>query len=133
MHATQIPPILLIEDDVTLSEITAFRLELLGYKIVAQRSAEQGLQWLEENVPSVVIVDAQLPGMDGIDLINRLSNDLRTSDIPVMVLSTNSDLEDVQKAYTAGADEYLVIPYDPLVLETKVERLVAAPTMGAAR
>jgi PleD family two-component response regulator len=43
-----------------------------------------------------------------------------------MLLSTNGDLEDVQKAYNAGADEYLVIPYDPIVLESKVERLTSA-------
>mgnify|MGYP003792719205 CR=1 FL=1 len=40
-------------------------------------------------------------------------------------VSANSDLEDVQKAYNAGADEYLVIPYDPMVLEAKVERLTS--------
>jgi DNA-binding response OmpR family regulator len=45
-----------------------------------------------------------------------------------MFLSTNGDLEDVQKAYNAGADEYLVIPYDPMVLESKVERLATALT-----
>jgi PleD family two-component response regulator len=50
-----------------------------------------------------------------------------------MVLSTNSDLEDVQKAYHAGADEYLVIPYDPLVLESKVERLTNAVAASEAR
>jgi CheY-like chemotaxis protein len=64
--------------------------------------------------------------MDGIEFINRLSNDTRTSEIPIMFLSTNADLEDVQRAYNAGADEYLVIPYDPLVMEAKVERLVNA-------
>jgi PleD family two-component response regulator len=51
---------------------------------------------------------------------------VQTSEVPVMVISTNSDLEDVQKAFNAGADEYLVIPYDPLVLEAKVERLTCA-------
>jgi CheY-like chemotaxis protein len=66
--------------------------------------------------------------MDGIEFINRLSNDIRTNNIPIMFLSTNGDLEDVQKAYNAGADEYLVIPYDPLVLEAKVERLTSALT-----
>ena len=71
--------------------------------------------------------------MDGTEFINRLSNDTRTSDIPIMFLSTNGDLEDVQKAYNAGADEYLVIPYDPMVLESKVERLVkAASATGIA-
>jgi CheY-like chemotaxis protein len=124
--STQAPQILLVEEDETLLAITAFRLELLGYQVVAHGSAEQALDWLDGQMPSLIIVDQELPGMDGIEFINRLSNDMRTSTIPVMVVSTNSDLEDVQRAYSAGADEYLVIPYDPIVLESKVERLLAA-------
>jgi CheY-like chemotaxis protein len=120
------PQILLVEEDRTLLEITAFRLELLGYAVVAQQSAERALDWLRDHLPTLIIVDQVLPGMDGIEFINRLSNDTRTSEIPIMFLSTNADLEDVQRAYNAGADEYLVIPYDPLVMEAKVERLVNA-------
>jgi CheY-like chemotaxis protein len=118
--------ILIVEEDATLLEITAFRLELLGYEVVKQQSAERALEWLRQQLPTLVIVDHVLPGMDGIEFINRLSNDTRTSDVPVMFLSTNADLEDVQRAYNAGADEYLVIPYDPMVLEAKVERLANA-------
>jgi DNA-binding response OmpR family regulator len=122
----QSPQILLIEGDATLLEITAFRLELLGYQVITYDSAEKALEWLKDQLPSTVIVDYVLPGMDGVEFINRLSNDTRTSDVPIMFLSTNGDLEDVQKAYNAGADEYLVIPYDPLVLEAKVERLTSS-------
>jgi DNA-binding response OmpR family regulator len=122
----QSPQILLIEGDATLLEITAFRLELLGYQVITYDSAEKALDWLKDQLPSTVIVDYVLPGMDGVEFINRLSNDTRTSDVPIMFLSTNGDLEDVQKAYNAGADEYLVIPYDPLVLEAKVERLTSS-------
>ena len=118
--------ILLIEGDPTLLEITEFRLELLGYQVVSYDSAERGIEWLSEQLPNLIIVDYVLPGMDGVEFINRLSNETRTSDIPIMFLSTNGDLEDVQKAYNAGADEYLVIPYDPVVLESKVERLTSA-------
>ncbi|HEX3601376.1 MAG TPA: response regulator [Lacipirellulaceae bacterium] len=120
------PQILLIEGDHTLLEITEFRLELLGYEVISRDSAERALEWLADKLPSTIIVDHVLPGMDGIEFINRLSNDTRTNNIPIMFLSTNGDLEDVQKAYNAGADEYLVIPYDPLVLEAKVERLTSA-------
>jgi CheY-like chemotaxis protein len=123
---------LIVEEDPTLREITAFRLELLGYEVVTQESGELALKWLEERLPSIVIVDATLPGMGGIEFVNRLSNDLRTSEIPVMLISTNSDLEDVQKAFTAGVDEYLVIPYDPIVLEAKVERLTGATLAGSS-
>src|SRR5262245_953640 len=122
------PQILLVEEDRTLLEITAFRLELLGYQVVAVDSGEKALEWLRDHLPSLIIVDHFLPGMDGVELLNRLSNDMRTSEVPIMFLSTNADLEDVQKAYNAGADEYLVIPYDPIVLESKVERLTSAVT-----
>jgi len=121
----QMSQILLIEGDRTLLEISAFRLELLGYSVETLDSAERALDWLREKLPSLIIVDHVLPGIDGIEFINRLSNDTRTSEVPVMFLSTNGDLEDVQKAYNAGADEYLVIPYDPMVLEAKVERLTS--------
>ena len=127
----QSPQILLIEGDRTLLEITAFRLELLGYGVITFDTAEKALEWMHDQLPTLVIVDHVLPGMSGIDFINRLSNDTRTSEIPIMFLSTNGDLEDVQKAYNAGADEYLVIPYDPIVLEAKVERLASAVTQTA--
>jgi DNA-binding response OmpR family regulator len=127
--SSQSPRILLIEGDQTLLEITAFRLELLGYEIITFDTAERGLEWLRDQLPTLVIVDHVLPGMDGIEFINRLSNDTRTSEIPIVCLSTNGDLEDVQKAYNAGSDEYLVIPYDPMVLEAKVERLASAMTL----
>jgi len=123
-----VPKILLVEEEPTLREITAFRLELLGYDVVRQESAELALDWLRTNLPNLIIVAQFLPGIDGIELLNRLSNDVRTSDIPVMVLSANADLDDVQKAYNAGADEYLVTPYDPFMLESKIRRLVAAVT-----
>jgi len=122
----QSPQILLVEEDPTLLEITAFRLELLGYEVVARQSAELALEWLQDQLPTLVIVDHVLPGMDGTEFINRLSNDTRTSEIPIIFLSTNGDLDDVKKAYNAGADEYLVIPYDPIVLESKVDRLTSA-------
>jgi CheY-like chemotaxis protein len=122
----QTPQILFVEEDPILLEVTAFRLELLGYEVITHQSAERALEWLRDHLPTLIIVDHVLSGMDGIEFINRLSNDTRTSELPIMFLSTKGDLEDVQKAYNAGADEYLVIPYDPIVLESKVERLATA-------
>ena len=118
--------VLLIEEEPTLREITTFRLELLGYEVVAKGSAEDAITWLVDELPNMVIVGHFLPGMDGADLVDRLSNDIRTSELPVMFLSPNSDLDDVQRAFNAGADEYLVTPYDPLVLEKKINRLAEA-------
>lgn len=120
--------LLLIEEDATLREITAFRLELLGHEVAAFESGEAGLAWMADQLPDAILVGHFLPDMEGIDLIDRLSNDVRTSETPVMILSPNSELDDVQRAFNAGADDYLVTPFDPLTLEHKLARLTTAAT-----
>lgn len=115
--------ILLIEDDPTLAEITSFRLELLGYEVATCADQAESFDWLEKSLPDVILLDLALGGTEDFELLNRLSNTPRTSDVPVMVFSTNADLSNVQRAYAAGAEEYLVTPYDPVNLEQKIEKL----------
>lgn len=115
--------ILLIEEDETLREITRFRLELLGYRVTALGRGDDALAWLSDKLPNAIIVGHYLPDMEGPDLIDRLSNDLRTSESPVLLMSPNAELEDVKRAFNAGADDYLVTPFDPLTLEQKLKRL----------
>lgn len=117
--------VLLIEEEPMLREITSFRLELLGYRVDCVESAEQALERLTDDLPDLMIVGHFLPGISGIELIDRVSNDIRTSAVPVMLLSPNADLDHVQRAYTAGAKEYLVAPYDPMVLQDKVRKLAS--------
>ncbi len=124
--------ILLVEEDATLRDITAFRLELLGHQVIAFGSGEAALSWLMDKLPDVVLIGHYLPDMNGLEMIDRLSNEVRTASIPVLLLSPNAELEDVQKAFNAGADEFLVTPFDPLVLERKLRRLVSASTEDSA-
>jgi len=120
----EVPRVLLVEEDGVLAEVTGFRLELLGFKVETVVSAEATFALLDRELPDAIILDPTLPGMDGIELTNRLSNDPRTSRIPIMMLSTNADLNEVQRAYAAGAKDYLVIPYDPIMLEQKLTALL---------
>lgn len=117
--------ILLIEEESTLLEITAFRLELLGYQVVKQTSADDAASWLSEYIPDLITV-GHVAEMESLEFLNHLSNDERISEVPIVFLSASTDLEEVQRAYNAGADEFLVTPYDPLVLEKKVEELLHA-------
>ncbi|TWT97877.1 Transcriptional regulatory protein AfsQ1 [Botrimarina colliarenosi] len=117
--------ILLIEEDATLREITQFRLELLGHDVFSVASGNEGVLWLTERLPDALMIGHFLPDMDGMDLVDRLSNDVRTAKMPVMLLSPNAELADVQRAFNAGADDYLVTPFDPMMLERKLKRLLA--------
>jgi CheY-like chemotaxis protein len=82
------------------------------------------LKQLIDQTPDLIIVDTYLPDMNGLELINRITSDSRYGHIPVMVFSVEADLEGVQKAVAAGAKDFLVTPYDPAVLENKVELLL---------
>ena len=117
--------ILLVEEEPALLDITSFRLELLGYAVVTQSTADSALEWLARNVPDLIAIGF-LTDLNPVELLNRISDDPRISDTPLLYLSANSDLDEVQRAYNAGADEYLLTPYDPLVLERKVQGLLAA-------
>lgn len=115
--------ILLIEEEPTLLDITAFRLELLGYVVETCDSADGAIAWLSGSLPDLIVV-GHMADMEPVDFLNRVSDDPRTSQTPVLYLSPNSDLDEVQRAYNAGAKEYLLMPFDPLVLERKVEGLI---------
>ena len=121
---TEASRILLVEEEPTLAELTAFRLELLGYNVRCVHTAEQALSAIEAEAPDVVILDLYLPDMDGLELANRLSNDERTSRIPLLAFSADGDLGKVQRAYAAGVKDYLLTPFDPAVLEQKLEKLL---------
>jgi len=116
--------ILLIEEDATLAEITAFRLELCDYVVDVAHSAHDAFAAIEANVPDVIITDLVLPDIDGCEFISRLSHDNQSSHIPIMVFSTNTALDQVERAYAAGAKQYLVTPFDPTVLDERVEALL---------
>jgi DNA-binding response OmpR family regulator len=121
---TGLKRILLVEPEPVLAEVTAFRLELLGYFVEKVSSAEDAFQKISDNKPDLVITDLALPGLDGVGLIERISSDQETSDLPIMALSFDADLDKVQAVHLAGAKDYLVVPFQPETLEEKVERLL---------
>ena len=114
--------ILLVEPEPVLAEVTAFRLELHGYAVETVDSAEAALRMTTETQFDMILMDLVLPGMDGPGLLERLSSDEATSNIPVMVLSIDADLDQVQKVVAMGAIDFLVVPFDPEALEEKVTR-----------
>lgn len=122
--------ILLIEEEPTLREITSFRLELLGYQVITKITADEANQVLQGKLPTLIAI-GHVAEMESIEFLNHLSNDPRTSELPIIYLSGSADLDEVQRAYNAGADEFLVTPFDPLVLEKKVEGLLLAVEMRA--
>ncbi len=117
--------VLLVIPEQVVAEVTAFRLELLGYRVICVGSAEAAFAQITESMPDLVITDLVLPALDGFGFIERLTTDEITSDLRILVLSIDADLSKVQAAYNVGARDFIVVPFHPEVLEDKVSTLLA--------
>jgi DNA-binding response OmpR family regulator len=120
------PYILIVEAEEIIADITGFRLELLGFEVGIAYSGEQVNELLQAHQPSLFIIDMKLPGLSGLALIEQLTASQATGTVPVIAISFDADTDQVQQAFAAGASDYLVAPFDPLVLEDKVSNLLAS-------
>lgn len=116
--------LLLVEPDELIAELTAFRLELLGFRVLTVHRPDDGLREALDREPDVILLDLRSEDGDAIAMLRALSDNTRTAGVPVLALSTDADLHQVERAYRSGAKDYLVLPYDPAVLERKVRRLL---------
>lgn len=128
--------VFIFASEAIVGELTEFRLKLLDHAPVIISNEAQLEAALTEGLPSLFIIDLDLVETDATQLVERFSSDEVTSRIPVMCISREGDMDRAEKAYLAGARDFLVIPYDPVVLEKKVVRLLessASMKSGSAK
>src|SRR5579883_2713889 len=105
------PVILVIEDEPPIARLLQQTLDLEGYTTLVANTGEAGLALAIREAPQLILLDLMLPGIDGFEVISRLRNNLRTSHIPVMILSARHDTEDKVRAFASKADDYLTKPF----------------------
>jgi serine phosphatase RsbU (regulator of sigma subunit)/anti-sigma regulatory factor (Ser/Thr protein kinase) len=113
--------ILLVDDDEAGLRALGGVLEPLGQRLVAVRSGEAALRALLQEEFAVILLDVRMPGLDGFETSRYINARLRTRHIPIIFLTAHQeDVAQVFHAYAAGAVDYVVKPYDPDVLRSKV-------------
>ncbi len=122
--------LLLVESESLLADLTSFRLELLGYHIQCLTAGSEVLAALSREVPDLLIVGTTLLDGDSIELVARLRNQYPAEQLPILVCSLDPSLETVERAFAAGAQDYLITPFDPAVLEQKIQYLLH-PAVGS--
>jgi len=125
--------LLMVQPEPVLAELTSFRLELLGYGIDVHETSVSALKAIHTELPDLVIVDTTLADGDGVEWITRLRSEFTAPQLPILVFSQDPSLETVERAFNAGAQDYILTPYDPTVLEEKIERLLRLRVASARR
>jgi CheY-like chemotaxis protein len=102
--------ILVVEDNPLNFKLVRDVLEYAGYEVVGAGSGEEGLQLAVDLPPDLVLMDLQLPGIDGTETMRRLRQGVLADDVPVIALSALVMAHDHESAHTAGFDGYLNKP-----------------------
>jgi CheY-like chemotaxis protein len=117
-HAT------LVEDDPVTAGLVRHRLERSGFLVQHFTDGTLGLDGILESLPDVVILDVQLPSMDGFEILRRMRENPSTRQTPVLMFTSLGRQEHVQRGFELGADDYVTKPFSPSELLTRVLRLV---------
>ena len=116
--------VLVVEDDPDIRELLRFTLERAGLNVVEAESGEDALTVLDGPQPSIAIIDWMLPGINGVELTQRLRKDPLTSAMPLIMLTARGEEADKLKSFDSGIDDYLTKPFSPKELVARVKALI---------
>lgn len=121
---TPAPLIVLAEDDPAVREAVRMALRCLDCKVVEAADGLDAHNKISRLLPDVVILDIQMPGLDGYEVLRRIRSDLRTVFIPVVFLTARNRCEDRVKGFLMGGDDYIEKPFDHRELVARVKRQI---------
>lgn len=124
--------ILIVEDNETNMKLSSFLLESADYTVLKAITAEIGVAVAREQHPDLILMDIQLPGMDGLQATALLKADPATRDIPVVALTALAMKGDEERIRAAGCDGYIAKPLDYKVFLAEVKSRLAAGPVSAA-
>jgi CheY-like chemotaxis protein len=119
--------VLLIEDNAANRYLLTFLLEQRGHSVVPAASGPLGLELAVTIRPDLILLDIQLPGMDGYAVTRALKQDPRFKHIPIVAVTSYAMVGDREKCLAAGAEGYLEKPIDPETFVADVERYLRPP------
>ena len=113
--------VLVVDDNPTNLKLARVVLSFEGLEVRTAVSAEDALEVLDTFTPELILMDVQLPGLDGLELTRQLKADPSRRDIVVLALTAYAMRGDMEKALAAGCDGYVSKPLDPMTLCSIVE------------
>lgn len=116
--------ILVVDDEPDVLELVVFHLEKQQYKVAVADTGDKALKMARENLPSLLVLDLMLPGINGLEICQLLKRDPKTRDIPILMLTARAAEEDRVKGLELGAHDYVTKPFSPRELVLRVKNLL---------
>ncbi|MEX2527894.1 MAG: response regulator [Gemmatimonadota bacterium] len=120
------PRVLLVEDDPITAALVEHRMGRSGFQVTVETDGLSAMKRLKSDPPDLLILDIQLPGLDGFGVLKRLREDPTTRGVPTLMLTSMGSDRDVARAFELGANDYLVKPFSPNELLARAHRVVGS-------
>jgi CheY-like chemotaxis protein len=124
--------ILIVDDDMETLRLVGLMLQRQGYQIVAASNGTQALGLTRNEKPDLIVLDVMMPDMDGYEVTRQLRQDKDTLDIPIILFTAKSQVDDKVTGYEVGADDYLTKPVHPAELVAHIKALLSRGKSRAA-
>ena len=117
--------VLLVEDEEQLRRVMKDLLQREGYRVAEARDGVQALDEVDRFAPDVIILDLNLPGLDGYGVLSQLRSRPATREIPVMVLTAKGDEDNEVRVFELGADDFVTKPFRARALTARLEAVLS--------
>jgi DNA-binding response OmpR family regulator len=121
---TDKPRILIVEDEPDLAQTIQDRLEMNEYVVIRAENGQEGLEKAIEEQPDLILLDVNMPVMDGFQMLEALRNHPKGSHLVVMMVTVSSQKDDVTRAEARGVEDYIVKPFELADLVDKIEQVL---------
>ena len=119
------PVVLVADDDDDILLLVTTRLRRDGFDVISARNGDEALALAQQRRPDVAVLDVGMPGLDGMEVLQRIRADDELKGIRVLLLTAKAQESDARRGYDAGADAYVRKPFSPADLSARIRELLA--------
>jgi two-component system chemotaxis response regulator CheY len=119
--------VLIVDDSKIVLEINRFAISSAGYEIHTALGGLEALEIMTQNAIDLAIIDINMPGMDGYTLTRKIRADKVFGDVPIIIITTETEAQDKRKGFEAGANVYLIKPIQPDEMIAQIKLLIGDP------
>lgn len=117
--------ILIVDDDLETLRLVGLMLQRQGYQVISARNGKEGMSLALKEHPDLIVLDIMMPDLDGYQVARDLRANTETADIPILMFTAKSQVDDKVTGYEAGADDYLTKPVHPAELIAHIKALLS--------
>jgi chemosensory pili system protein ChpA (sensor histidine kinase/response regulator) len=120
----RIPLVMVVDDSITMRKVTGRVLERHNYEVITAKDGVDAIEKLQDRIPDVMLLDIEMPRMDGYELATHMRNDVRLRGVPIIMITSRTGEKHRQRAFEIGVDRYLGKPYQETDLMRNVQEIL---------